>query len=167
MFCQFAFTCTLNSFCYTLIVPTCIIYFSGTTLRDTNVCEGIRVGDEVQFEVTLEATHCVEKRDFILRIGPSGLDETLIVNVKVLCDCDCEQEVGISLLLKFYTWQWQSILQDRIVENAEECHGGDMVCGVCRCKGGNVGRYCECNRPGMSTAALNEKCKRLVQKWSR
>ncbi|KIH61213.1 integrin beta tail domain protein [Ancylostoma duodenale] len=113
----------------------------GTTLRDTNVCEGIRVGDEVQFEVTLEATHCVEKRDFVLRIGPSGLDETLIVNVKVLCDCDCEQE-------------------DRIVENAEECHGGDMVCGVCRCKGGNVGRYCECNRPGMSTAALNEKCKR-------
>ncbi|PIO74296.1 integrin beta cytoplasmic domain protein [Teladorsagia circumcincta] len=114
----------------------------GTTLKDTNVCEGIHVGDEVQFEVTLEATHCVEKRDFVLRIGPSGLDETLIVNVKVLCDCDCEQE-------------------DRIVENTEDCHGGDMVCGVCRCKGGNVGRYCECNRPGMSTAALNEKCKRI------
>lgn len=113
----------------------------GTTLKDTNVCEGIRVGDEVQFEVTLEATHCVEKRDFVIRIGPSGLDETLIVNVKVLCDCECEQE-------------------DRIVENSEDCHGGDMVCGVCRCKGGNVGRYCECNRPGMSTAALNEKCKR-------
>ncbi|CAD6200041.1 unnamed protein product [Caenorhabditis auriculariae] len=113
----------------------------GTTLRDTNVCEGIRVGDEVQFEVTLEDTHCVEQRDFVLRIGPSGLDETLIVNVKVLCDCDCEH-------------------QDRIVTNSAECHGGDMVCGVCRCKGGNVGKYCECNRPGMSTAALNEKCKR-------
>uniref|UniRef100_A0A8R1DSK3 Integrin beta n=1 Tax=Caenorhabditis japonica TaxID=281687 RepID=A0A8R1DSK3_CAEJA len=113
----------------------------GTTLKDTNVCEGIRVGDEVQFEVTLENTHCIDKRDFMLRIGPSGLDETLHVKVKVLCDCDCEQH-------------------DRIVTNAAECHGGDMVCGVCRCKGGNVGKYCECNRPGMSTAALNEKCKR-------
>lgn len=57
----------------------------------------------MQFEVTLEATHCVEKRDFVLRIGPSGLDETLIVNVKVLCDCDCEQEVGPQRrLLKFF-----------------------------------------------------------------
>ena len=26
----------------------------GTTLKDTNVCDGIRVGDEVSFEVTLE-----------------------------------------------------------------------------------------------------------------
>lgn len=69
------------------------------------------------------------------------MDETLIVNVKVLCDCDCER-------------------QDRIVTNSADCNGGDMVCGVCRCKGGNVGKYCECNRPGMSTAALNEKCKR-------
>lgn len=92
--------------------------------------------------MTLENTHCVDKRDFLLRIGPSGLDESLLVNVKVLCDCDCEQE-------------------DRIVKNAAECHGGDQVCGICRCKGGNVGKYCECNRPGMSTAALNEKCKRL------
>ena len=66
---------------------------SGQTLRDTNVCEGIRVGDEVEFEVTLENTHCVDKRDFLLRIGPSGLDESLLVDVKVLCDCDCENEV--------------------------------------------------------------------------
>ncbi|CAI5444386.1 unnamed protein product [Caenorhabditis angaria] len=114
---------------------------TGTTLKDTNVCEGIKVGDEVQFEVTLENTHCVDKRDFVLRIGPSGLDEALHVNVKVLCDCDCEKE-------------------ELIVRNAAECNNGDQVCGVCRCKNGNVGKYCECNRPGMSTAALNEKCKR-------
>lgn len=51
-------------------------------------------------------------------------------------------------------------LKDRIVHDAKLCNGGDLVCGVCRCVGGNVGKYCECNRPGMSTALLNEKCKR-------
>lgn len=55
----------------------------GKTLQDTNVCEGIKVGDEVTFEVTLEATHCVKQRDFELHIGPSGLDETLLLNVHV------------------------------------------------------------------------------------
>lgn len=35
---------------------------SGKTMMDTNVCEGIKIGDEVTFEVTLEATHCVRER---------------------------------------------------------------------------------------------------------
>lgn len=65
----------------------------GKTMTDTNVCEGIKVGDEVTFEVTLEATHCVKERDFVLFIGPSGLDEVLKLNVHVICDCDCEKEV--------------------------------------------------------------------------
>lgn len=72
--------------------------FSGHTMKDTNVCDGIKVGDEVAFEVTLEATHCVEQRDFDLKIGPSGLDETLAVDVHVLCDCDCETDVCVSPL---------------------------------------------------------------------
>lgn len=45
-------------------------------------------------QVTLEATHCVDKRDFVLRIGPSGLEDALVVNVHVLCDCECEREVS-------------------------------------------------------------------------
>ena len=51
------------------------------------------LGDEVTYEVTLEATHCVPQRDFTIHVGPSGLDETLLLNVHVLCDCDCENEV--------------------------------------------------------------------------
>lgn len=64
------------------------------------MCDGIKVGDEVSFEVTLEATHCVKERDFNLKIGPSGLDETLQVDVHVLCDCDCETDVRIFLISK-------------------------------------------------------------------
>ena len=57
------------------------------------MCDGIKVGDEVDFEVVLDVTHCVEQRDFVLKIGPSGLDETLSINVHVICDCDCEKMV--------------------------------------------------------------------------
>lgn len=74
------------------------MYYSGKTLQDTNVCDGVKVGDEVTFEVTLEATHCVKQRDFDLHIGPSGLDETLLLKVHVLCDCDCEEEVKKAFL---------------------------------------------------------------------
>lgn len=65
----------------------------GRTLMDTNVCDGVKVGDEVEFEVTLEALHCVPQRDFELHIGPSGLEEVLQLDVHVICDCDCEREV--------------------------------------------------------------------------
>jgi protocadherin alpha len=64
-------------------------------MNDTNVCDAIKVGDEVTFEVTLEDTFCVDQRDFELKIGPSGLDETLTVNVHVMCDCDCTKKVGV------------------------------------------------------------------------
>ena len=74
-----------------------VIYFFffcfSDTWQETNVCNGIKVGDEVTFKLTLEITHCVDQRDFVLKIGPSGLDETLVANVHVQCDCDCEKEV--------------------------------------------------------------------------
>lgn len=73
--------------------------YSGYALKETNVCEGIKVGDEVTFEVTLEATHCVKQRDFELKIGPSGLDETLAVDVHVQCDCDCESNVIVFVFI--------------------------------------------------------------------
>lgn len=66
-----------------------------TRINDTNVCDAIKVGDEVTFEVTLEDTFCVDQRDFELKIGPSGLDETLTVLVHVMCDCDCAKKVGL------------------------------------------------------------------------
>ena len=70
----------------------------GRTLIDTNVCDGVKVGDEVEFEVTLEALHCVPQRDFELHIGPSGMEEVLLLDVHVICDCDCEREVENNLL---------------------------------------------------------------------
>ncbi|KAI6234958.1 Integrin beta-PS [Aphelenchoides besseyi] len=116
---------------------TCL---DGRTMQDTNVCDGIKVGDEVTYEVTLEATHCVKQRDFELHIGPSGLDETLLLNVHVLCDCDCEEEILV---------------------NAPECSGyGNLVCGMCQCIDGYVGERCECQSGGESAVALEAKCRK-------
>ena len=129
------------------IKATIFYVFSGQTLMDTNVCDGVKVGEEVTFEVilfcedlicdiflqlsnycqilalyflnciflnnsnskfillkiywssnivfevTLEALFCVKQRDFVIHIGPSGLEEVLKLNVHVICDCDCEREV--------------------------------------------------------------------------
>lgn len=87
------FSCFLMQY-YLFVLLTLSNYCSGHILKETNVCDGIKVGDEVTFEVTLEATHCVKQRDFALKIGPSGLDETLAVDVHVQCDCDCQLHVN-------------------------------------------------------------------------
>lgn len=111
----------------------------GRTLMDTNVCDGVKVGDEVEFEVTLEALHCVQQRDFELHVGPSGMEEVLLLDVHVICDCDCEREV---------------------IHNAPECnYHGDLVCGICQCADGYVGTHCECESGGESAIALEAKCK--------
>uniref|UniRef100_A0A913I850 Integrin beta n=1 Tax=Strongyloides stercoralis TaxID=6248 RepID=A0A913I850_STRER len=113
---------------------------SGGSLIDTNVCDNIKVGDEVTFEVTLEAVHCVDKRDFELLIGPSGLEDTLKVNVKVLCDCDCE-----------------STIETR----SSHCGGkGSLVCGICDCIDGYTGKNCQCDAGDLSSVALEAKCKK-------
>uniref|UniRef100_A0A914YYI0 Integrin beta n=1 Tax=Panagrolaimus superbus TaxID=310955 RepID=A0A914YYI0_9BILA len=112
----------------------------GEELVDTNVCDGIKVNGQVGFEVTLEATHCVKERDFTLKIGPSGLDDSLRLNVHVICDCDCEREV---------------------VYNAPECHGrGTLACGICQCAPGFVGKHCECDSGGETAFALESKCRK-------
>ncbi|KAL3123583.1 hypothetical protein niasHT_005128 [Heterodera trifolii] len=116
---------------------TCV---DGRTLQDTNTCDGVKVGDTVAFEVTLESLHCVPQRDFVLHIGPSGLEEVLTLYVHVICDCDCE---------------------DEIVYNAPECNGhGNLVCGICQCAEGYVGTHCECESGGESAVALEAKCKK-------
>ncbi len=52
------------------------------------------------------------------------------------------------------------------MKNSPYCnYKGDLVCGICVCSGTNVGRKCECDAPGQSTAALDAKCKRFESGW--
>uniref|UniRef100_A0A1I7ZCY2 Integrin_B_tail domain-containing protein n=1 Tax=Steinernema glaseri TaxID=37863 RepID=A0A1I7ZCY2_9BILA len=129
--------------CLSLLLSACTVLPHGATYLDTNVCDNIKVGNEITFEVTLENTHCVDQRNFQIKIGPSGLDETLLVDVEVICDCDCEKE-------------------ENIIRNAAVCEGGlgDLVCGICRCPPGRIGPFCECEADGQSTVQLDAKCKK-------
>lgn len=109
--------------------------------NETNVCDGVGFGDSILFNVTLEVVKCSDQREFTIRIGPSGLTDELIIHLKVLCDCDCTK--------------------DRI-EFHPDCNGkGDMVCGVCICRGNAVGRNCECDpATGITQADLEARCRK-------
>uniref|UniRef100_A0A5S6QH31 Integrin beta n=1 Tax=Trichuris muris TaxID=70415 RepID=A0A5S6QH31_TRIMR len=116
----------------------------GKIVNRTNVCSGIKVGDTVTFNISLEVTRCTEQREFLIKIGPSGLSDVLIIRLNVLCDCSCTSKP-----------------LDSITRKAKYCNGnGDLVCGVCQCYNNRVGRRCECEAPGMSTVALDMMCRK-------
>ncbi|CDW55110.1 Integrin beta pat 3 [Trichuris trichiura] len=116
----------------------------GKVVNRTNVCSGIKVGDTITFNISLEVTRCTEQREFLIRIGPSGLSDVLIIRLNVLCDCSCTSKPLNSL-----------------TRAASYCnYNGDLVCGACQCYNNRVGRRCECEAPGMSTVALDMMCRK-------
>ncbi|KHJ42698.1 EGF-like domain protein [Trichuris suis] len=116
----------------------------GKVVNRTNVCSGIKVGDTITFNISLEVTRCTEQREFLIRIGPSGLSDVLIIRLNVLCDCSCTSK------------PLNSLTRAAIYCNFK----GDLVCGACQCYNNRVGRRCECEAPGMSTVALDMMCRK-------
>lgn len=97
-------------------------------LRQTNKCDKLRVGDKVTFGVEITVTACPAKREDWkqrIQIYPVGLDESMIIDLEMLCDCGCER-----------------------VDNANspECSGnGQYKCGICECDEFHSGKTCECS----------------------
>lgn len=58
-------------------------------MSDTNVCDGIKVGDTISFDVTLEVSKCTDQDSFNIEIGPAGLSEVVKLQVHVICKCGC------------------------------------------------------------------------------
>jgi len=61
----------------------------------TNKCDGLKVGDVVKFEAEVEVTNCPSdprKWKQIFKIYPVGINESLIVDLEMLCSCPCEEE---------------------------------------------------------------------------
>ena len=60
----------------------------------TNKCDGLKVGDIVKFEAEVEVTSCPtdpEKWKQTFKIYPVGINESLIVDLEMLCSCPCER----------------------------------------------------------------------------
>ncbi|KAL6266653.1 hypothetical protein P5V15_003493 [Pogonomyrmex californicus] len=103
-------------------------------------CEGLRVGNVIEFEVVLKLTECPkDPKDWrqTMEIKPRDLNESLIIDLEMICDCPCEKP-GHS----------------GYQPNAAECKGnGISMCGVCSCNSGFHGKQCECE--GSEIAADN------------
>ncbi|XP_012282811.1 integrin beta-PS [Orussus abietinus] len=111
-------------------------YFSsclgGGAPIETSKCDGLKVGTKVEFIAEIEVTSCpANKSEWKQRfdIYPVGINETLTVNLEMLCDCDCEHK-GHSMY----------------EPKSPECSGvGTLKCGVCECFDGFFGKRCECS----------------------
>jgi len=106
----------------------------------TNKCDGLKVGTVVNFTARIELTGCpADPREWrqLFQIYPVGINESLLVDLEMLCDCDCERPGNPGY-----------------VSQAEECnYGGDLKCGICHCDDSHSGRYCECDS---NTAGLGD-----------
>ncbi|XP_021913854.1 integrin beta-PS isoform X1 [Zootermopsis nevadensis] len=111
---------------------------SGPAIQ-TNKCDGLKVGDVVKFEAEVEVTNCPsdpKKWKQIFKIYPVGINESLIVDLEMLCSCPCEQEGD----------PW-------FKRKAEQCSKfGTYKCGICECDKTHFGRTCECDSDNINGA---------------
>lgn len=113
-----------------------ITYYSaclnGSTNIQTNKCDGLKVGDVVSFTAEIVVLSCPSNpRDWFqtFQIYPVGINETLVVDLEMLCDCPCEKET-----------------HPAYEKYSKKCSGnGTYVCGVCDCDATHFGRNCECS----------------------
>ncbi|XP_043487353.1 integrin beta-PS-like [Polistes fuscatus] len=115
-------------------------------LMERQECEGLRVGNVVEFEIVLKAYECpknLSERQQVLQIKSRGINESLTVDIEILCDCPCEKEDNFEL-------------------NSVKCSKkGTFACGICFCNDGFYGKQCECkgHEFGSSSQNVTEDCK--------
>ncbi|KAK6310194.1 hypothetical protein J4Q44_G00200750 [Coregonus suidteri] len=96
----------------------------GGPAGDKGVCDNVKVGQMVSFNVTVTADECIDGEMSFL-IGPLGIKDKLKVNLSTRCECVCD---------------------DPQEDNHPYCNGkGKVNCGMCSCKAGFVGQKCECS----------------------
>lgn len=98
----------------------------------TTKCEGLKVGDIVSFTAEIVVTSCPQNpKDWFqtFKIYPVGINESLIVDLEMLCSCGCEKPG-----------------HPQFEYNSPKCnHHGIYKCGICDCDDSHFGRKCECS----------------------
>ncbi|XP_063381270.1 uncharacterized protein LOC134667792 [Cydia fagiglandana] len=112
-----------------------IVYYSScldkTKVIQTNKCDGLGVGDVVEFSAEITLMECPKdpskwKQTFV--IHPGDISEGLTVELVMLCDCPCEHRG-----------------HHAYDDSPNVCSGhGISTCGVCACQPGSFGKHCEC-----------------------
>ncbi|XP_063821699.1 integrin beta-PS [Ostrinia nubilalis] len=127
-----------------------ISYYSsckgGKEKEQTNKCDGLKVGDVVEFTAEITLKECPkdpEKWKQSFQIYPVGVSETLHVEVEMLCDCPCEHKG-----------------HHAYDDSVSVCSGqGISACGVCLCNPGRFGKGCECSAHGGVSLEQERGCR--------
>nr|XP_031846906.1 integrin beta-PS-like isoform X2 [Nomia melanderi] len=128
-------------------------YFSrcltnATELQERRECGGLRAGNVVHFDVLLKAVECPANSSEwqqTVQIKPSGINESLTIDLSIICGCPCDQPG-----------------HPGYQPGSEDCRGkGTTVCGVCVCDDGFYGKFCECDGHdfGAGSEAAIAECK--------
>lgn len=92
-------------------------------------CSNVHVGDILDYTATIEPRECPPERKKIIKIHPEALDQSLIVELDIVCECPCSMKNSS-------TYEEKSV----------KCSGeGDLKCGVCDCNSGRFGKNCQCD----------------------
>ncbi|KAL3831699.1 hypothetical protein ACJMK2_023420 [Sinanodonta woodiana] len=115
----------------------------GQSFMETNSCEGLSIGDNVTFDVTVSVTQCAPEPSKKLRsfsIYPVGLGEKLDITLEINCECECEKP-------------------ENDIEKSPLCNGnGTFECGQCTCDEGRYGKKCECDGSETTSEESLKKC---------
>ncbi|GLV41732.1 myospheroid [Carabus blaptoides fortunei] len=115
-------------------------------MKETNKCENLKVGDVVTFKIEIEVTSCpknMKDRNQTLQIYPVGLDESLMVDLEMICGCPCEDKNHKDYQI-----------------HSSKCSGqGTYMCGVCECDQDFFGRHCECSSSAGADVDDNKSCR--------
>ncbi|XP_064646617.1 integrin beta pat-3-like [Lineus longissimus] len=119
--------------------------FGSEMMNYTNMCENIKIGSNVTFEVTVLVEKCPKDKSSMWRnftIRPVGLSDGINIQMELLCDCDCQKP-------------------NQTVPDNQQCSGGNGTydCGQCTCKEERYGKNCECDGSQFDIDVNNEQCK--------
>uniref|UniRef100_A0A8D0D1J5 Integrin beta n=1 Tax=Sander lucioperca TaxID=283035 RepID=A0A8D0D1J5_SANLU len=102
------------------------------------VCDDVQVGKEISFDVTVTADSCIKDKSFTIR--PLGIKDTLTVTLSTNCECSCN---------------------DPDVISHPHCNNtGKVTCGICSCREGSIGQFCECAIGTKDVSSLRASCQR-------
>lgn len=101
--------------------------------NNTNICEGFKVGQVIDFRLEVFLEECPKDRskwNQTIQVYPVGLSESMYIDLEMLCSCPCEQPGGLDYEV-----------------NSKNCRGvGTYMCGICECDDKHIGKECECEQ---------------------
>ncbi|KAK2896079.1 integrin beta-1-like isoform X1 [Channa argus] len=110
--------------------------------EDGRKCSNISIGDEVHFNISIEAEKCPSPgKSETIKIKPLGFTEEVELVLNFICDCQCAAKGQ---------------------PDSDKCHEGNgtFECGACKCNEGRIGRLCECSKDEVRTEDLDANCRK-------